>query len=146
MICVLRSRSRPGSLTHFRMYFSDRKRSCVLHRKYVDTEMGRAPCPKRDLETQTTHGLQTWQRGLCVHTSSTLCHNPCPVKRGTVVAVKCCVRKARFFRFPNGLWNRTREALALCGIPNHKGETLLVFCFLIPQLSAERQQSTFLKT
>ena len=92
----------------------------------VDTEMGQAPCPKRDLETHSTHGLQIWQRGLCVHTSSKLRHNPSPVKRGTVVAVNCCVRKARFFRFPNGLWNRTREALALCGIQHHKGETLFV--------------------
>ena len=35
-----------------------------------------------------------------VHTRSKFGHDPCPVGQGLVAAVKCCVRKARFFRCP----------------------------------------------
>ena len=31
------------------------------------------------------------------HTLSKFCRDPCPVRRGLVAAVMCCVRKARFF-------------------------------------------------
>ena len=37
---------------------------CSVVPQKVDTERVRLPRPKRDPETQTTYGLQTWQRGL----------------------------------------------------------------------------------
>ena len=65
-------------------------------------------------------------------TPSKFGHDACPVRRGLVAAVKCCVRKARFFRCPGRLWNRTREARALCGFQHHKGENLCYFLFSDP--------------
>ena len=44
-----------------------------------------------------------------------------------MAAVKCCVRKARFFAVRAGT---KREARALFGFQPHKGENL--FCFLFP--------------
>ena len=65
------------------------------------------------------------------HTPSKFAHDPCSVRRGLVVAFKCCVRKARFSRCPDRLWNRTREARALCGFQRHKGENLLPGMFYV---------------
>ena len=59
-------------------------------------------------------------------------HDLCPERRGLVSAVKCCVRKARFFYCPGRFWNRTREAKALCRFQHHKGKIL--FCFLFSDL------------
>ena len=49
-----------------------------------------------------------------------------------MAAVKCSVRKARFFRCPGRLLNRTRAARALRGFQHHKGEHLLCFLFSDP--------------
>ena len=129
MVCVSRSRLGRGSLAHFCIIFRSEMTSCSVSQK-VYTNWVRPPRSKRDLETQTTYGPQTWQRGLrsVEHTPSKFGHDPCPVRRGLVAAVKCCVRKSRFFRCPGRLWNRTREDRALCGFQHHKGENL--FCFL----------------
>ena len=64
----------------------------------------RLPRPRQDLETQTTHGRHSW---LAAKTLSLVEHSgayalqvwwrPCPVRRGLAAAVKCHVRKARFF-------------------------------------------------
>ena len=54
-----------------------------------------------------------------------------------MAAVKCCVRKAHFFRCPGRLWNGRREAPGPCvGFNTTKGKTCSVFCFPIPSLSA----------
>ena len=110
----------------------------------------RPPRPKRDLETKTTYvrpsNLAARTLRSVEHTPSKFSHDPCPVRRGLVAAVKCCVRKARFFRCPGRLWNKTREARALCGFQHHKGEKKIVFCFPIPQLSALGQQLSYQKT
>ena len=62
-----------------------------------------------------------------IRTSSKFDHDPCSVRRGLVAAVKRCVRKTRFFRCPDRLWNRTSEARALCGFQHDKGENLSCF-------------------
>ena len=92
-------------------YSSDR-RPAVLYRKKLIQEWPRPPRTKRDLETQTTYSPQTWQRGLYAQWSIHLPkfgRGPCPVRRGHVAAVKCSVRKPRFLRCPDRLWNNTRR-------------------------------------
>ena len=49
-----------------------------------------------------------------------------------MAGVKCCVLKTRFFGCPGRLWNRTREARALCGFQHHKGENLFYLLFYDP--------------
>ena len=71
--------------------------SCIAK---FDTELGQAPTSHaRPRDTKTTYGPQTWQRGLSEveHTLSKFGGDPCPVRRGLAAAVKCYVRKARFF-------------------------------------------------
>ena len=88
-------------LIHFRINFCDTEQEVISDRKYISIrKWGRLPRPKRDLETRTTYGPQTWQRGLSAsveHTLSKFCRDPWPVRRGLVAAVKCYVRKTHFF-------------------------------------------------
>ena len=70
----------------------------VLYRKKLPHKWVRPPRPKRDLEKQTTYGPRTWQRGLYAQWSVhplKFGHDPCPARRGLVVAVKCCERKKK---------------------------------------------------
>ena len=92
----------------------------------------RTPRPKRDLEIQTTStALKLGSEDSTLSGAYTLQvgHDPCPGGRELAAAVTCCVRKARSFRYPGRLWNRTREARALRGFQHHKRENHL-FCFL----------------
>ena len=67
---------------------------------------------------------------LVEHTLSKFGDDPCPVRRGLAAAVKCYVRKARFFSL---LLNRTKEARECCvGLNTTKGKTCFVSCFPIP--------------
>ena len=108
--------------------FSDRKWPPVLYRKKLIHNWVSPPHPKRDLETQTTYGPHTWQRGLSDWRSL---RSPVLVvtrvlwgedsrQRGEVLRAKST--------FSWLLLNRKGEARALCGFQHHKGETL--FCFL----------------
>ena len=53
------------------------------------------------------------------------------------------VRKKRFFRSPGRLWNRTKEARALCGFQRHKGEAL--FCFFFRSHNCWRKAVSYAK-
>ena len=79
------------------------------------------------LELDTARSLRSVE-----HTPSEFVHDPFPVRQGFVAAVKCCVRKARFFRCPGRLWSTTREARALCALQHHKGEKQFGFLFFDP--------------
>ena len=129
MVYVSRSRLGRGSLTNFSIIFGIQNRRSGGHfrsekniQKWV-----RLPPPKRDLVTQTTYGLQTWQRGIYVQWSI---HPPSLVMvRGLLgqdswrqSSVVC--EKHAF----SLLWNRTREPRALDAFQHHKRENQ--FCFL----------------
>ena len=145
MVCVSRSRMRRGSLTHFCTYtpeyiLSSRNiTSCSVSQK-VDTELCQAPTSQAKSRDQTTHGPHTWggeDSTLSVHRPPKFGHDPCPVRRGLVAAIKRCAREARFFRSPGRLWNRTRGAEKgkpepCVGFNTTKGETCFVFGFPIP--------------
>ena len=74
----------------------------------VDTETGQVSKSHRDLPSNlAARTLRSVE-----HTPSKFGHGPCRVRQGLVAAVKRCVRKARVFRCPGRLWNRTREARA----------------------------------
>ena len=101
----------------------------------VDTELGQAPTSQaktRNTEHLRPSNLAARTLSLVEHTLSNFGGDPCLVRRGIVAAVKCCVRKARFYRCPGGLWSRTREARALCGLQHHKGENLFSCLFTDP--------------
>ena len=78
----------------------------LYRQKYIQKWVG-LPRPRQDLQTQTTYGpqclhvrpsnLEARTLRSVEHTPSKFCCDPCPVKRGLEAAVKCCVRKARFF-------------------------------------------------
>ena len=102
--------------------------------KKVMHDWVRPPRPKRDLETQATYGLQTWQRGLSaqrgIRAPSKFGHDPCPVKRGHVAAVKCCVRKTRFFRCPGrGFGTQQEKPEPSVGLNTAKGKPVLFSVF-----------------
>ena len=105
--------------------------SCSVSGKRY-TELGQAPTSQarpRDTDHLRPSKLAARTLSLVENTLSKFGGDPCPVRRGTMATVKSCVRKARFFRCPGRLWNRTREARALCGFQHHKGENL--FCFSV---------------
>ena len=99
----------------------------------VDTELGQATTSQarsRDTEHLLVRPSNLAARALrsVEHTPSKFGHDPSRVRRGLAAAVKCYVRKARFFRCPDRLWNRTREARTLLRIQHHKEENM--FCIL----------------
>ena len=62
--------------------------------------MGQAPTSQatpRDTAHLRPSNLAARTLSLVEHTLSKFCRDPCPVRRGLVAAMKCCVRKARFF-------------------------------------------------
>ena len=109
-----------------------------MYRKKLINSWVKSPRPKRNLETDHLRPSNLATRTLrsVESTPSKFGHDPHPVRRGLVAVVKCSVRKARFPRCPGRLWNRTREARALCGFNTTKGKNCSVFCFPIPSLSA----------
>ena len=93
----------------------------VLYRKKFMQNRVRPPRPKRGLDTQTTYGPQTWKRrllSLVEHTLSIFGGDPCPVRRGLEAAVKCYVRKARFFRC---CWTEREKPGPCAGFNTAKG-------------------------
>ena len=147
------SRYRLGrrGLTQFCINFLRCDRNKVIQKsgRLPRPEVGQTPTSRPRISRHgppTASNLAARTLSLAERTLSKLCRDPCPVRRGLVAAVKCCVRKARFFRCPGRLWNKTREARALCGFQHHKGEKKIVFCFPIPQLSALGQQLSYQKT
>ena len=110
--------------------------SCSISQK-VGAELAHAPTSQartRDTDHLRPSNLAARTLRSVEHTPSKFGHDPCTVRRGIVAAVKCCVRKTRFFRCPGRLLNRTREARALCGFQHHKGEKLLCFLFSDPTI------------
>ena len=105
MACGSRARSGRRSLTD-PLYLIDNDLLLVLFciaKRY--TELCRAPASQATpRDTEHLKKIQSWQRGVYVQWNMRLPwygHDPRPVRRGLVPAVKCCVRKARFFlRFP----------------------------------------------
>ena len=90
-----------GGLTHFWMFFflvgSDLL-FCMYRKKIVQNWVG-PPRPKRYLGTDHLRpsNLAAKTLSFVEHTLSKF-GDPCPVRRGLAAAVKCYVRKARFFR------------------------------------------------
>ena len=87
-----------------------------------DTELGQEPTSqarRRDTDHLRPSNLAARTLSLAQHTLSKFSGDPCPVRRGIVAAVKCCARKARFFRCQSRLVRVSTH---------HKGENL--FCFL----------------
>ena len=98
-----------------------------LYRKKVDTELGQPPMSQarpRDTDRLPHSKLAARTLRSVEHTPSKFGDDPWPVRRGLVAAVSVVCEKHVF----SLLWNRTREARALCGFQHHKGEKL--FCFL----------------
>ena len=71
-----------------------------------DTELGQAPTSQarpRDTDHLRPSNLAARTLSLVEHTLSKFGGDPCPARRGITAAVKCYVRKARFFL----CWQRT---------------------------------------
>ena len=105
--------------------------------KKVYTEVGQAPtfqAGPRDTDHLRPSNLAARSLSLVEHTLSKFGDDPCPMRQGSVAAVKCRVRKARFYRCPGRLWNRTRGARALCGFQHRKGENPFCFMFCDPTI------------
>ena len=90
----------------------------MLYRKKLIHKWVRLPRPKRDLDTQTTYGPQTWQRGRyaqwSIHPLSLAMTRACPVRRGLVAAVTCCVRKTRFVLLPGQVLEQKKNEPEPC--------------------------------
>ena len=118
--------------------------SCFVPRK-VDTELGQALTSQaRPRHTDHLRLSNLAARALrsVEHTPSKFSHDPCPVRRGLVAAVMCCVRKARFFRCPGRLWSRTNEARASCGF-QHRRKPVLFSVFLSHYCRPKTNNSLF---
>ena len=95
--CVNFLRYRPGG--HFR---SEKN----------DPEMGQAPTYQaRPRDTAHLRPSNVATLSLVEHTLSKFCRDPCTVRRGLVLAVKCYVRKAHFFlcRHRSGMTHHYRR-------------------------------------
>ena len=104
-------------------FFRSKMTSCSESQK-VDTALGQTPASQarpRDTDHLRPSNLAARTLRSVEHKLSKFGHDPCPVRRGLVAAVKWFVRRDGSFRCPGRLWNREREARA-------KGENL--FCFL----------------
>ena len=97
-------------------FLSESQMTCsVSHTS--DIELGQAPTSQaraRDTDHLRPSKVMARALSLVEPMLSKLSGDPCPVRRG-IVAVKSGMRKARFFRCPGRMWNRRREAGALCG-------------------------------
>ena len=115
--------------------------SCSVSQK-VDTELCQARTSQarpRDTDHLRPSNLAERTLSLVEHTRSKFGGEPCPVRRGIMAGVKCCVLKTRFFGCPGRLWNRTREARALCGFQHRTGENLFCFLFSDPIIGGLRR-------
>ena len=129
MACVSWSRLGRGSLTPFRIIFFRSEMNCSVSQK-VYTEVGQAPTYQArsreadhlrpNLAARTLRSVE--------HTPSKFGHDPCPVRRGFVAAVKCCERKACSGQALEQ--NQRSQSLMWVSIQYHKGENLC--CFLFP--------------
>ena len=117
--------------------------SCSVSRKH-DTELGHAPTSQarpRDTGHLRPSKLAASTLRSVEHTPSKFGHDPCPVKRGLVATVKCCVRKARFFSLSGQAveLNKRSQRLVWVSTPQ-RAKPVFILCFPIPQLSALRNQ------
>ena len=97
----------------------------------VDTELGQAPTSQaRPRDTDHLRPTKLAARTLhsVKHAASKFGHDPCPVRRGLVAAVKCCV-KSTFFRCPG-----TEQAKPdpCVGFNTTTGKARFVFYFPVP--------------
>ena len=133
MVCVSRSRLGRGGLTQFCINFLRYRTGGHFRSEKNYPQMGQAPTSQakpRDTDHLRPSNLAAGTLSLVEHTLSKFGDDPCPVRRGLAAAVKCYVRKARFFSL---LLNRTKEARECCvGLNTTKGKTCFVSCFPIP--------------
>ena len=116
------------------MLFSDRKWPPVPYRAKLIHDWVRPPRPKRDLETDHLRpsnfklGARTLRS--VEHTPSKFGHDLCRVRRGLVAAVKCCLRKTRFFavRAGCGTERKKPEGLVRVSTPQ-RGKPVLFSVF-----------------
>ena len=105
------------------------------------TELGQAPTSQarsRDTDHLRPSNLAARTLSLVEHTLSKFSGDPCPVRRGIVAAVKCCVRKARFFAVQAGCGTEQEKPEPCVGFnvsTPQRGKTVL-FCFRERYLSA----------
>ena len=82
----------------YQLFAIQNRRSFLIGKKYP--EMGQAPKSQarpRDTDPLRPSNLASRTLSFVEHTLSTFGVDPCPVRRGSTAAVKCYVRKARFF-------------------------------------------------
>ena len=113
--------------------------SCIAKTRYTAWYVQNwvsPPRSKRDLDTQTTYvrPSNSVARGLrsVVQTPSKFGHDPCPGMRRVVTAVKCCVRKARFFSLSGQAVKQNERSQGLVCFPTPQRGKPVCFLFFDP--------------
>ena len=131
MVCVSRSRLERGGLTQFRRNFLRSRTGGHLRSEKSYPEMGQAPTsqarPRHTAHLRPSN-LAARTLSLVEHTLSKFCRDPCPVRRGLVTALKCYVRKARFFCVGDQKRSITTDGIAR-GFQHDEGTSCFVCCF-----------------
>ena len=131
MVCVSRSRLGHGSVTHCLIFFRSQMNSCYVSQK-LDTELGHAPtfqARPRDTDHLRPSNLAAGALRSVEHAPSKFRHDPCPVRRGFVAAVKYCVRKARFVAVREGCGTERAKPRPCVGFNTTKAKTCFVSVF-----------------
>ena len=120
----------------------------VLYRKMLIQNWVCLPRPKRDLDTRTTYGPQTWHRGLyaqwSIHPPSLVISMPCEARtRGGSKLL--CAKSTFFFRCPGRLWNRTERSQSLVWVSTpQRGKPVLFYVFRQTIMGSENsKQNSF---
>ena len=90
------------SYTHLRAHETKANLVCRLLLEKKNAEIGQAPTSQarpRDEDHLRPSNLAARTLSLVEHALSKFGGDPCPARRGLAAAVKCYVRKARFFPF-----------------------------------------------
>ena len=133
MVPLSRSRLGRGGLTQFCIDFLRYRTGGHFRSGKNHPGMGQAHTSQarpRDTDNLRLSNLAARTLGLAEHTLSKFGGDPCPVRRGLPAAVKCYVRKARFFLVLAA--NRNDPSLPtalLAGFSTMKGKPVLFSVF-----------------
>ena len=100
MVCISRSRLRRGCLTQFCITFSRYRTGSHFRSEKNPPEMGQATTSQarpRDSDPLRPSNVAAKTFSLVEYTLSKFGGDPFPVRGGPMAAVKCYVRKSRFF-------------------------------------------------
>ena len=134
LVCVSRSRLERGGLTQFCINFLRHRTGGHFQSEKKDPGKGHAPTSRarpRDTAHLRPSNLAAKTLSLVEHTLSKFGGDPCPVRRELAAAVKCYVRKARFFL------RRQRTELPITtdgtarGFQYDEGKSCFIFCFRV---------------